>query len=132
MCLFCDIINGTIPSSRVYEDDVCVAVLDIAQTTKGHTLVVPRAHFDNILECDSQTLHHLIEVTQKLASQIMEKLGAAGCNILVNTNEAAGQTIKHMHIHIIPRYDESDGITIEFTGGREKYELDAVLKEIIG
>ncbi|MBR0385795.1 MAG: HIT family protein, partial [Erysipelotrichaceae bacterium] len=103
MCLFCDIVEGKIPSSRVYEDDLCVAFLVIAQATKGHTLVVPKQHFDNILQCDQETLKHLICVTQQLAAQLIDKLQANGCNILVNTNEAAGQTIKHLHFHLIPR-----------------------------
>lgn len=130
MCLFCDIAAGKIPSSRVYEDDVCVAFLDIAQTTDGHTLVVPREHFDSILECRPEVLQHLITVTQKLALQLKQKLNAAGCNILINTGEAAGQTIRHFHIHIIPRYDESDGITIGFAERSEPFDLAEILDRI--
>ena len=132
MCLFCDIVNGDIPSSRVYEDEVCVAFLDIAQATKGHTLVVPKKHFDNILECDDATLQHLILVTKKLANQITANLKAEGCNILINTNEAAGQTIKHLHLHIIPRYGEGDGVEFAFRENPDKPDLNAVAEAIKG
>ena len=90
-CIFCKIINKEIPGKIIYEDDVCIAFLDLSQATYGHTLVIPKKHFENILEVDAQTLAHVMQVTQKLAKQIVEKLNAKGLNILTNTNEVAGQ-----------------------------------------
>ena len=86
-CIFCKIINKEIPGKIIYEDDVCIAFLDLSQATYGHTLVIPKKHFENILEVDAQTLAHVMQVTQKLAKQIVEKLNAKGLNILTNTNE---------------------------------------------
>jgi len=128
MCVFCSIVAGDIPSKKVYEDDDILAILDISQVTKGHTLVMPKKHYENLLECPKETLDKLIEKVQDLAKQICNKLDAKGFNILVNTNEVAGQTVMHLHFHIIPRYDENDTIKIEFK--ENKFDLDEILKQI--
>ena len=125
MCIFCKIIQKEIPSSCIYEDDQVMAFLDLSQVTKGHTLVVPKKHFDNVLDCDPETLAHLIQVTQMLAKRITERCQAKGVNILTNCNEAAGQSVMHLHFHIIPRYDENDAIVIQFNES-EKQDLDAL------
>ncbi len=130
MCIFCEIISGNIPGSVVYEDDQVLAILDLAQVTKGHTLVMPKKHYDNIYDCDPELLAHLIKVVQKLACELTEKLNASGCNILCNNNEVAGQSISHLHFHIIPRYNAYD-IDVNFLP-KEKHELNDVLKEIKG
>ena len=108
MCIFCEIANGNIPSYKIYEDDKCLAFLDISQTTIGHTLVVPKQHFDDIFSIDSDYAKHIFDVVRKLSINIKEKLGIKAVNILNNSGELAGQTVKHFHIHIIPRY-ENDG-----------------------
>ena len=125
MCIFCKIIQKEIPSSCIYEDDQVMAFLDLSQVTKGHTLVVPKKHYDNVLDCDPETLAHLIQVTQMLAKRITERCQAKGVNILTNWNEAAGQSVMHLHFHIIPRYDENDAIVIQFNES-EKQDLDAL------
>ena len=102
-----------------------MAFLDLSQVTKGHTLVVPKKHYDNVLDCDPETLAHLIQVTQMLAKRITERCQAKGVNILTNCNEAAGQSVMHLHFHIIPRYDENDAIVIQFNES-EKQDLDAL------
>lgn len=124
-CIFCMIANHEINSSVIYEDDQVIAFLDLSQVTKGHTLVVPKKHYANILECDSETLAHLIQVTQMLAKRIMERCQAKGVNILNNCNEIAGQSVMHLHFHIIPRYSENDAIQISF-GESEKQDLEAL------
>ena len=129
MCIFCKIIDGSIPSSKVYEDENILAILDLSQTTYGHTLVMPKKHYQNILEIPSDELATLMVKVQELAKLITEKLNANGVNILVNTNEAAGQTVMHLHIHIIPRYDENDGISIDFKPN-ENANLSDVLNDI--
>ena len=128
MCVFCKIIEGDIPSCKVYEDDEVLAILDLSQVTKGHTLVMPKKHYANILEIPAEELGSLIQKVQMIAKDLVAKLGANGCNILVNTNEVAGQTVMHLHIHIIPRYDETDGITIEFK--ESGLDLNEVLQAI--
>ncbi|MCR5787439.1 MAG: HIT family protein [Acholeplasmatales bacterium] len=129
MCIFCKIVNGEIPSKKVYEDDKVLAILDLSQAEKGHTLVIPKAHFDTMLDADSQTVSHAFEVASKLANKIKTNLNADGINILNNSYEAAGQTVMHMHIHIIPRY-KNDDLKIEFTDHSSLYNLDDVLAEI--
>lgn len=130
MCLFCEIVEGNIPSRKVFENDAFLAILDISQTTRGHTLVMPKKHYANVLEMPEDEFKELMGCVQQLALKISEKLHANGCNILINTNEVAGQTIMHAHVHIIPRYDENDSITIGFR--QNEYDLDEVLKDING
>lgn len=113
-CIFCKIINKEIPSNIVYEDDKFLAFLDIAKATNGHTILIPKKHSKNILECDDETLSEMIVIAKKIALNLTSKLGADGCNILTNCNEVAGQTCFHFHIHIIPRYNDLDGFEPHF------------------
>ena len=128
MCVFCDIIAGNIPSKKVYEDDEVLAILDISQTTKGHTLVMPKKHYDNFLQMPIDEYGSLMEKTQAVSKKLMRNLEAKGCNILINTNEVAGQSVMHTHVHIIPRYDFSDSIKFIFT--ENKADLDKTLEQI--
>lgn len=125
MCIFCMIANHEINSSIIYEDEQVVAFLDLSQVTKGHTLVVPKKHYENVLECDPETLGHVIKITQMLSKRIMERMNAKGVNILNNCNEVAGQSVMHMHFHIIPRYSENDAIEIKFNES-EKQNLEEI------
>lgn len=128
MCLFCEIASHNIPSKVVYEDDKLIAFLDLAQTTKGHTLVVPKIHSNNILEADKETIAYAMNKAQDIGNLLIKKLDAKGMNILVNTNEVAGQTINHTHIHLIPRYTLND--SVEFKFSENKIDLDSLLNQI--
>ena len=128
MCVFCDIIKGDIPSYKVYEDDNYLAILDISQATLGHTLVMPKKHYDTILDMEDDKAGELMSVADKIAKKIVTNLNATGCNMLINTGEVAGQTVKHVHLHIVPRYTESDSIKIEVK--ENKFNLDEVLNRI--
>jgi len=128
MCVFCEIVNGNIPSKKIYEDEDVLAILDISQTTYGHTLVMPKKHYENIFECPKDILDKVINITQDLAIRISNNLNANGINILQNNGEVAGQTVKHLHFHIIPRYKETDSIKLEFK--ENKFDLDEVLNKI--
>ena len=129
-CIFCKIAHKEIPGKIVYEDDLCLAFLDLSQTTNGHTLVVPKTHYQNILDVDKEVLSHLIKVTKKLTNQIITNLDAKGANVLTNANEVAGQTVMHFHIHIIPRYNETDQIKIDFTDRSQEVDLDNIFNKI--
>lgn len=129
MCIFCKIINNEIPSYKVYEDDEFLATLDIAQTTNGHTLVFPKKHIKDILEIDNKTLEKLIVLTKNLSNKIVTNMNATGLNILNNTNESAGQSVHHIHFHIIPRYDENDEVTISFDR-KSEFNLQEILNKI--
>lgn len=128
MCIFCDIIAGKIPSKKVYEDDDVLAILDISQTTKGHTLVIPKKHYDNFLQMPQNEFEHLMGKVQLISNRIVNNLDACGSNTLINTNEVSGQTVMHTHVHIIPRYDLSDSIDIKFK--ENSFDLDNILKKI--
>ncbi|MBV1709819.1 MAG: HIT family protein [Erysipelothrix sp.] len=114
MCIFCKIINKEIPASILYEDEDVCAILDISQVTDGHTLIMPKEHVVNILDCPPVLLSKVISVTQMLSKDIVHKLRANGVNVLTNANPIAGQSVMHFHMHIIPRYDENDGMIIKF------------------
>lgn len=128
MCIFCDIVDGKIPSKKIFENEKLIAILDISQTTKGHSLIISKKHFDNILETDDSLLEEMIITAKKLGKQITNNLKASGLNILVNTNESAGQTVMHTHLHLIPRYNSNDSIDIKFH--ENKYDLDEILNQI--
>lgn len=103
-CVFCKIISGDIPSFRVYEDEECIAVLDINPASPGHTLVIPRVHRKDLTELGVQEIAHAFSVAKLLGERQMERLGADGFNVVQNNGAAAGQTVLHFHIHVIPRY----------------------------
>jgi histidine triad (HIT) family protein len=107
--VFCKIIDGEIPSTRVYEDEDVLAILDISQTTKGHTLVMPKKHCESMLTCPAEILNKVMLVAQRIGQAEIQILGAKGVNILANCGEAAGQTVPHFHVHVIPRYLGGEG-----------------------
>ena len=119
MCIFCKIINNEIPSYKVYEDENFLAFLDISQATKGHTLVVPKKHYANIFEMPKDSA--IFSIVTKLAKAIKEATNAEGVNILNNNGAAAGQTVEHFHIHIIPRYKD-DKIVLSFPENKTSNE----------
>lgn len=129
-CIFCKIANKDIPGKIIYEDDLCLAFLDLSQATYGHTLVIPKKHYANILEADDETVAHLFTVAKKLSADIMEKCHATGLNILTNTHEIAGQSVYHFHIHILPRYEKEE-LTIEFTDHSDQINLNEVYEKIM-
>ncbi len=112
-CLFCKIINGEIPCYKVYEDEEVMAFLDISQTTVGHTLVIPKKHYDSFLSTPKELMNHCMNVAQTIGQVQIHSLHAKGVNILTNCYKEAGQTIMHFHIHVIPRYFEGDGFRLE-------------------
>ncbi|MBN1175821.1 HIT family protein [Candidatus Woesearchaeota archaeon] len=108
-CIFCKIIKGEIPSIKVYEDNKFVAFEDLKPANKGHTVIIPKEHSEDILSMNKELGCSTLEVIQKIGTACMKGLDAKGFNIIVNTKPEAGQVIFHTHIHIIPRY-ENDGI----------------------
>lgn len=109
-CIFCKIANGDIPSKTIYEDEDFRAILDIAPATKGHTLILPKSHFSDITRADKEIASKILPLASKLGEKLKERLNASGFNILLNTGESAGQTVFHLHTHIIPRYEKDDKI----------------------
>ena len=101
MCLFCDIIKGDIPSHKIYEDEHTYAFLDISDDCVGHTLVVPKKHYENMLDVDSDTVNNVMATVTKLARHYVDNCGYTGVNILNNSGVDALQSVMHLHIHIL-------------------------------
>lgn len=108
-CLFCSIIAGNIPCEKVFENEHAIAFLDIHPNNPGHTLVVPKKHFENLLETDDDVARELMSIVKKIAPQIITAVGAEGFNTGINTGATSGQVIMHTHVHIIPRFKD-DGL----------------------
>ncbi len=102
--LFTKIINREIPSSILYEDEMCIAILDIAPVNKGHALVISKGEYPTTVSCPDTELQHLMSVAKKIDIKMREVLKADATNIIINNGPAAGQEVPHLHVHIIPRY----------------------------
>ena len=103
-CVFCKIVNATIPSTKVYEDTKVLAFLDVAPGNKGHTLVVPKGHFERLTDIPPDILSHIAGILQKLAQPVTDSVGASAYNIEQANGGDAGQVVPHAHFHIIPRF----------------------------
>lgn len=108
-CLFCKIIAGQIPATKIYENDVVLAFLDIGPISDGHTLVIPKQHFEKVHECPAEVLGQICSRLGKIAKAVAAAMGCQGYNVLCNNGKAAGQLVDHLHFHIIPR-DAGDGV----------------------
>ena len=131
-CIFCKIANGQIPSKTLYEDVDFRVILDLGPATEGHALILPKEHAANLFELSEEQASKALLVAQKIAVRMKNTLGCDGLNLVQNNGEAAGQTVSHFHIHVIPRY-ENDGQNINWVpGSPSQEELEAVCQKIIG
>lgn len=130
-CLFCKIVAGEIPASKVYEDEQILAFLDISQATPGHTLVIPKEHYRNIFDLDPQVAQALFGQVPGLARRLKQALGAKGINVINNSEKVAGQTVFHTHIHLLPRFGQEDGLDIRFQTQEPDFEHLAQLAQKI-
>ncbi|MGV8151494.1 MAG: HIT family protein [Candidatus Nanoarchaeia archaeon] len=108
-CIFCKLVNGEIPSRKVYEDNFVLSFFPKEPEAKGHILVIPKKHYENIFEISNEDLKRLILVVKKLSNNVKSSLGASGINILHASGKDAGQSMFHFHIHLIPRFKD-DGL----------------------
>ena len=116
-CIFCAIAAGEIPSFKLYEDDLVLAYLDINPFARGHALVIPKAHSECLLDTPDDVLAEVVKRVKKVAAHLKAALPCDGFNVLQNNGAAAGQTVRHLHFHVVPRYGEAaDGIS--FASGR--------------
>lgn len=131
-CIFCKIANGQIPSKTLYEDEDFRVILDLGPATEGHALILPKEHAANLFELSEELAAKALLVAQKIAVRMKNTLGCDGLNLVQNNGEAAGQTVSHFHIHVIPRY-KNDGQNINWVpGSPSQEELEAVCQKIIG
>ena len=105
-CIFCKLANGVFPTNFIYEDEDFKVILDANPATKGHSLILPKKHFKNLLDADEEVLKKALPLAKKLSNKLIDVLKCDGVNVLQNNNEAAGQAVFHLHIHLIPRYKE--------------------------
>lgn len=110
-CLFCKLVDGRLSiAGKIYEDEYTLALLDIHPISRGHTLVVPKAHHNNIYDTPPEIFEKVMKTVQMLSSKIKTSVGAEGINIGINNDKAAGQIVDHLHVHIIPRWaDDGHG-----------------------
>lgn len=129
-CLFCKIAEGTIPSTTIYEDDNFRVFLDVFPGTKGHTLIIPKKHVENIFELDEETAAKLFALATKVARAMKKQFNFQGMNVLQNNGKVAGQTVFHFHLHLIPRYEE-DGVKIKWNSSEANTEELKELRDTI-
>jgi histidine triad (HIT) family protein len=122
-CIFCKIAKGEIPSTKIYEDENIISFLDINPSVKGHALVVPKKHFENIYDVDDETLKNIVSVAKKIALKQKEALKCDGGNIFLNVNRSGGQLVPHIHMHVVPRYDD-DGKELKFSSHDKYFEKE--------
>ena len=128
-CLFCRIVEGEIPSKRIYEDETAVAFLDINPWQQGHALVIPRRHVKDVLE-DPAALAEIAPAMGTVGDLLKERLGATACNILSNAGADSGQEVFHLHVHVLPRYADNPGISN--MRGPVTTDLDQVHARLVG
>jgi histidine triad (HIT) family protein len=129
-CLFCKIVAGEIPGTKVDEDERTVAFMDINPATRGHLLVVPRDHSVNLLEIGEDDLDAVMRTAQRMARRVTERLGADGVNLLNSCGSAGWQTVFHFHVHVIPRY-EGDPLKLPWVPGPgDEDEIRAAASEL--
>lgn len=129
-CIFCKIANGEIPSATVYEDSICRVILDVNPANKGHALVIPKEHYDDIYSMDADTASKVFTIATEVAKAQKAELNPDGLNIVQNNGEAAGQTVFHFHMHVIPRYIK-DNVNIKWLPEKpEADELEALSKAL--
>ena len=121
-CIFCKLANGEIPTNTIYEDEDFRVILDAAPATRGHSLIIPKEHFDNLFEMDDDHLKKTMPLAKKVAEKMRAALSCDGINVLQNNGEVAGQTVFHFHVHLIPRY--ADGRNILAWAHEEFSELE--------
>ena len=128
-CIFCKIINKEMPSYKIYEDEFTYAFLDISNDGNGHILVIPKNHFENILDCSKDALCHLMETVQKISKHLVSDCGFDGVNIINASGQAAEQSVFHFHIHILPRAKE-DNLKIFPSLAQNKESLEELCNKL--
>lgn len=129
-CIFCKIANGVIPSTTLYEDEQFRVILDLGPASRGHALILPKLHFADVCDLDEEIAAKVLPLGAKIGAAMKKSLGCSGFNLVQNNGEAAGQTVFHFHVHVIPRY-EGGPVIAGWTPGEEKPEVLAETAEKI-
>jgi histidine triad (HIT) family protein len=129
-CIFCAIAAGDAPATIVAEDERTISFMDISPATRGHALVIPRAHHADLLDVPGDDLDAVVRAARDLAGRAMERLGADGVNLLNSCRAAAWQTVFHFHVHVIPRYRDDPLKLPWIPRGAEPGEIEAAAREL--
>ena len=121
-CIFCKIAAGEIPSETVYEDEHFRAILDLGPAAKGHTLILPKEHFEDVTVLEEPYMSKVLPLAAKIGAAMKKELGCDGFNLVQNNGEAAGQTVHHFHMHVIPRYASSAAVIASWEPGTASKE----------
>ncbi len=126
-CIFCKIANGEVPAATIYEDEDFKVILDLGPASRGHALILPKNHFSNIYELDEKTTAQAFVLAKRMAAKMTKAFGSDGFNIVQNNGTAAGQTVFHFHIHLIPRYENDNVGSFWEAGKTTSEELDNLI-----
>ena len=127
-CIFCQIIEGTVPSAKIYEDEHVYAFMDIMPVTKGHVLLIPKKHVENIYDFTEEDAAQFFAAAPKIANVLKEHFRPAGMNLLQNNGGFAGQSVFHFHLHFIPRYDRTDGFQPAWETKQDEFTPEVINK----
>lgn len=122
-CIFCKIANGGIPSATVHEDEDFRVILDLGPASRGHALILPKEHYRDICETDENVAARILPLAAKIGKAMKTGLGASGFNVVQNNGSSAGQTVFHLHVHVIPRYDGGPAMVSWTPGAAGEEEL---------
>ncbi|MCM3639373.1 HIT family protein [Sporosarcina luteola] len=125
-CIFCKIVEGTLPSEKIYEDENVVVIMDVMPVTKGHVLLIPKIHRENLYDVTEEEASQLFSVAPKIANLLKEEFKPAGMNLLQNNGAPAGQAVFHFHMHFIPRYDQTDGFESDWNPKVEEFPQERI------
>lgn len=129
-CIFCKIANGEIPSTSLYEDDMFRVILDLGPASKGHALILPKEHFANLYEIQDAYATKAMLLAKRMSKAMVKALDADGFNLVQNNGEAAGQTVFHFHMHLIPRYEGQKGIVEWNPGETTPEEMQEIAQKV--
>ena len=129
-CIFCRIAGGTIPSATLYEDEQFRVILDLGPASRGHALILPKEHFEDVCQLDEGIAAKVLTLGAKIGAAMKKALGCAGFNLVQNNGKAAGQTVSHFHMHVIPRYEDGPSMVSWIPGEITSEELEEVAETI--
>lgn len=128
MCIFCKIISGEIPSTTLFEDELFKVIMDVSPASKGHCLIIPKEHFENLFDMPNSVGEKVLLLAKNVGKKIQEVTQCDGLNVVQNNGLAAGQTVFHFHMHLIPRY-KGDTVSLGWEPGQLEDEIVVCMKE---
>lgn len=129
-CIFCRIANGEVPAAALYEDDDFCVILDLGPASRGHALILPKEHYPDVCELDEELAAKVLPLAGRIGNAMKKALGCAGFNLVQNNGAAAGQTVNHFHVHIIPRYEDGPQMVAWEPGTVSAEEMGRIVEAV--